>query len=169
MPPLLPDQRRLRAAGGVALLAGGGMLWMFAPWLVTLVPKCVFHAATGLPCAFCGTTRAVSAAAGGDWSRALELNAFGIGVLVSGAALLLVLGTEALRGRALLDWAASRRRFARLLPLVVPLLALWWVVHLVDAIRTPKIGLVDLSNPVAGVVAGWFGVKSGSEGGAQRD
>lgn len=169
MPPLLPHQRLARTAGAAALLAGGCALWMFAPWVVAIVPKCVFHAATGLPCAFCGTTRAVAAAAGGDLSRALELNAFGIGVVVLGGTGLLVLGIEALRGRALLDWVSCWRRFTRVLPWVVPLLAVWWVVHLIDAIRSPKSGLVDLSNPVAEVVAGWFGVSSGSEGGAKRD
>ena len=169
MPPLLPHQRLARVAGVTALLVGGGVVWMFAPWLVAIVPKCVFHAATGLPCAFCGTTRAVTAAAGGDWSRALELNAFGTGVVVAGVASLLVLGIEALRGRALLEWVSCRRRFTRVLPLVVPLLAFWWVVHLIDAIRSPKSGLVDLSNPVAEVVAGWFGVSSGSEGSAQEE
>ena len=169
MPPLLPHQRLARVVGVTALLVGGGVVWMFAPWLVKLVPKCVFHAATGLPCAFCGTTRAVAAAAGGDWSRALELNAFGIGVLVAGLASLLLLGSEAFRGRALLDWNACGRRFARLLPLLIPLLLVWWVIHLADAIRTSKGELVDLRNPVAKVVGGWFGVSSGSEGGAQRD
>lgn len=169
MPPLLPHQRLARVAGVTVLLVGGGMVWMFAPWLVTLVPKCVFHAGTGLPCAFCGTTRAITAAAGGDWSRALELNAFGIGVLVTGVAGFLMIGVEALRGRALLDWNACGRRFARFLPLLIPLLLVWWVVHLADAIRTPKGELVDFSNPVAVVVADWFGVRSGSEGSAQGE
>jgi Protein of unknown function (DUF2752) len=37
-------------------------------------PACPLHAATGLPCPGCGTTRAIEALLAGEWSAALALN-----------------------------------------------------------------------------------------------
>lgn len=53
---------------GAAALAG--------TWLALGLPRplCPLHAATGLPCPGCGTTRAVEAIFAGDWGAALLLN-----------------------------------------------------------------------------------------------
>ncbi|MCX7869889.1 MAG: DUF2752 domain-containing protein, partial [Terrimicrobiaceae bacterium] len=49
---------------------------------------CAFHAITGLPCGFCGGTRALRLAASGEWEASLRMNpvalpAAGAGLLAS--------------------------------------------------------------------------------------
>jgi hypothetical protein len=57
----------LGAAGAAALLP-----WV--PLFARFAPACPFHAWTGLPCPGCGTTRAVTALAGGDLAGAFAWN-----------------------------------------------------------------------------------------------
>lgn len=169
MPPLLPHERAGRAVVVAAILLCGVLLWRWAPQLTAVAPGCVFHSVTGLPCAFCGGTRSVCAAAGGDWSRALELNAAGIVAVGFGVLLGIVACVEALRGRALVDWGLVWRRGVRFLPLVGALMMAWWGIHLLAAVRKQKTELVDFNHPVARRVAGWLGGSSTPERGAEGD
>jgi len=168
-PPLLPHERGGRVAVVVALLVCGILLWRWAPALSAFAPKCVFHSVTGLPCAFCGATRSVCAVVGGEWGRALELNAVGVGVVALFLLTGLVAGIEAMRGKALLDWKTAWHRSVRFLPLLLVVLTVWWGVRLMDAVRTPKGELVDLSNPVAKRVVDWLGGGLPGKQRAERD
>jgi hypothetical protein len=69
----------LGAASALALLP-------FAARLAAFVPPCPFHALTGLPCAGCGTTRAVVALARGDVPAALALNPLATAAMLAGGA-----------------------------------------------------------------------------------
>jgi hypothetical protein len=60
-------------ATAVALLAGV-LLYRFPPERYTFYPRCPFHAATGLLCPGCGTTRALGALVHGDVGSALRFN-----------------------------------------------------------------------------------------------
>lgn len=146
-PPLLRRQRTFRLAGlGVvlALLAAA----RFAP-LSAMGPICGFKNATGLPCPLCGGTRAAQSLLEGDFSRAIYLNPLALGAVAILGATAVIFLIEALRGRALADWTAVRRRGLPFIPLALALLLLWWIPHIAGALRTPKTELLDLRNPVA--------------------
>jgi hypothetical protein len=71
------DDRTLAAvlAGGVATAAVlAAVAAPVAPALARLLPGCVFHALTGIPCPACGTTRAALALLAGDPFAALGFN-----------------------------------------------------------------------------------------------
>lgn len=149
MPPLTPRQRLLR----VVLLACVALAACL-PLLKNLLPSipsvpCGFKAFTGLPCLFCGGTRAASAALHGDFEYSLYLNALSIPVLVALTLLASLSAWEVLRGRQIAHWHLISRLCIKILPLVLVLLLAWWSLHMVSALRTPKPELVDPDNPIA--------------------
>jgi hypothetical protein len=154
-PPLRLDQRKYRAAAVaiiIAILVGAALLPFVPPSGFAGLPTCVLKSVTGLPCPFCGGTRATQALLRGDLSRALYLNAAALPAAITLVAAALLLGWEAMRGRAVGDWDALLRRFRSLLPIIVALLCIYWFVHLMNALRGPKSELVDLHNPIARTV-----------------
>ena len=96
----------------------------------------------------------------GDLSRALYLNVAALPAVIAFVATAWVLAWEALRGRTFGDWNALLRRLRSLLPIMVALLCIYWLVHLMDALRGPKSELVDLRNPIARVVHKRFSVQT---------
>jgi hypothetical protein len=64
-------------------VAGAGMITVAATWSVLphLSVACPLRAATGIPCPFCGMTRAVVAAVHGNVAASLAFNPGGIVVL----------------------------------------------------------------------------------------
>jgi hypothetical protein len=141
------------AAGIVAILAAIVLIPRF-PHAPFLSLPCAFHALTGLPCLFCGGTRAMRAILHGQWELALYLNALAFPALLAAMGVLGLLVIEAVRGRRLCDWASLPPR--RFLPVVLALGLAWWLPHLVLALKTPKPELVDLRNPVAGKLRSFF-------------
>ncbi|MCK9590267.1 MAG: DUF2752 domain-containing protein [Terrimicrobiaceae bacterium] len=110
---------------------------------------CGFHAVSGLPCLFCGGTRAVSAVLHGNLPMAFYLNALAFPVLALVAMILVGLLVEAATGRPIAPWETYFRRLGRVAPvLILPALA-WWMFHIYLALTTPKPELVDFRNPVA--------------------
>jgi hypothetical protein len=90
--PATADDRTLAAvlAGAAAATAGiAAVLAPVAPTLARMLPGCVFHAATGLPCPACGTTRAALALLAGDPLAALAFNPLATLAAVGGGALAL--------------------------------------------------------------------------------
>jgi hypothetical protein len=110
---------------------------------------CAFHAISGLPCLFCGGTRAACAILDGNPRAALRLNILAFPALALLATTLVALLVEAASGRPLAPWEAFLRRVNRFAPiLILPALA-WWMFHICSALRTPKPELVDFRNPIA--------------------
>jgi len=81
-------------------------------WRLPL-PHCWFKTITGLPCAFCGATRAASAAAGLDLATAIRLNPLACALGAAVLALFVAWGADRwlgtrwglwLRGRASWPW-----------------------------------------------------------------
>lgn len=78
------------------------------------IPLCHVRAATGLPCATCGSTRAVLALADGRIGSALAFNPL-VTILVAGAPVLLIAArplSRAARTRPALAWCAAGLLFA---------------------------------------------------------
>ncbi len=149
MLPLTPRQRFLR----VVLLACAALAACL-PVLKNLLPSipsvpCGFKALTGLPCLFCGGTRAASAALCGEFEYSLYLNALSIPVLVAIMLLASLSAWEILRGRPLAHWQSISQLCIKFLPLVLVLLLAWWSLHMISALRTPKLELVDPDKPIA--------------------
>ena len=147
---LPPEGRWLRLGLAVAvLLVLLVLLGLRIPRSAGPFLPCGFHAMSGLPCLFCGGTRAVRAILHGDLGAALYLNALAFPSLALVAAGFVVLLVEAAAARPLAPWEAICRRLNRsALVLILPALA-WWMVHLYFALRTPKPELVDFRNPIA--------------------
>lgn len=89
---------RLAAIGGIS----GTMIVLRAvdPQSVSWFPlRSSCGALTGLPCIFCGTTRAVHHLLNGDFARALYLNWLSFPLVIAAAVILFVFAVEAFAGR----------------------------------------------------------------------
>lgn len=75
-PPALPVRRASRARGALAALLGLVLLAEVVIRFQLPVPACPLRATTGVPCPFCGSTRAFAALAHLDFATALRLNPF---------------------------------------------------------------------------------------------
>jgi len=97
---------------------------------------CLLKATTGVPCPFCGATRATVAAAHLRFARSFRLSPLGIPVFFGSLALALWLGACAATGRDLR--LAATGRFLRGLPmgklLGASLLLLWGVKIVADCV-----------------------------------
>jgi hypothetical protein len=146
--PLTRRERFFRVAA-VALL--GIFLAIFAAFpRLNPFSFCGFNVLTGLPCPFCGGTRAARALLRGDWATALYLNPLAIGLFAFALAFVLITILEAALGRALADWNHLwDRSYRRILIVFLAGVLIWWPIHLSSALRKPKPELVDLHNPVA--------------------
>jgi hypothetical protein len=155
--PLSSEGRWLRGGLAVAIVIFLGFLGLF-PGTGSLHPlfPCAFRAITGLPCLFCGGTRATRAILHGNFQTALSLNAVAFPALLFLVLAIVVLLAEALRGHRLALWESAFRHLNKLAPLVIALALAWWIFHLVSALKTPKPELVDFNNPIAAKAASLF-------------
>lgn len=82
-PPVGRLRRRMKrfaknmlwAAALLAVLAGGAVLFFFAPDKTPFYPRCAFHAMTGLDCPGCGALRAAHYLLHGQLALAFHYNA----------------------------------------------------------------------------------------------
>ncbi len=152
----LPRGARWRRAG----LFAGLLSLLVVVGLSARIPRppsftmpCGFHALTGLPCLFCGGTRAIRAVLNGQWELALYLNPIAYPVVLAALLLALVLLCEAVLGIALWNYGPWVQRLCRLAPLLIVASLAWWTWHVVSALKTPKPELVNFRNPVAARLA----------------
>jgi hypothetical protein len=154
-PLLRPDERKARAIlvfAFVVLLAGVAFLPLKSPVFPLGLQTCAFKGATGLPCPLCGGTRATHALLHGDFVRAAYMNVAAFPALVFFVTVAMVLSAEALRGRVIIQWGAILRKLRPLWPALALVFFLYWIVHLIDAVRVVKPELVDLRNPIARLI-----------------
>lgn len=121
----------------------------FTPQGLPYLPICPFKGMTGLPCPLCGGTRAAHALLQGDLPRAIYLNPLALPVVAGLVMAILVLAYEAITGTRLGNWAVVSRKLNTLVPVGFAILVIWWLPHIYMALRTPKLELVELSNPIA--------------------
>lgn len=144
----------------VALVVAGGFAFVaaFDPARGAPFPRldCAFHAASGLPCLFCGATRACHAALNGDIPQAMALNSVALPVIFIVGFLAALLLAEALTGRTLLPWRPVLAGLKRGAPIAGVLAVLWWIPHVVFAVRSGNPALVDLHKPAAAWVKSWI-------------
>jgi len=141
--------RGLRLIGALSLVS---LLFLAAhPALrhhVSPLP-CGFHAITGLPCLFCGGTRALNALIHRDFSSAWYLNPLAFPTAALAALALAVWLTEAATGIQIASWSPRLQSAARWLPILLVPAAAWWGLHIYLALATPKPELADFRNPIA--------------------
>lgn len=156
MPPLTPRQRlvRLGIIAVSALLLSLSLLKSLNPSLPAL--PCGFKALTGLPCLFCGGTRSACAALRGDFASSLYLNALSIPLLAFILLLVFASALEIARGRPFANWQSLSKPFLKLWPALILLLLVWWTVHLVSALRTPKPELLNPDKTIAARLRAWL-------------
>ncbi|MBK6592322.1 MAG: DUF2752 domain-containing protein [Burkholderiales bacterium] len=99
---LSPPERQWRSA----LALGWPLALLGAPLVLSLgdMPLCGFRHMTGLPCPFCGGTRACAALADGNLLMAWHLNPGLMVLLALAAAHSVQLGFEAWTGRRVQRW-----------------------------------------------------------------
>ncbi len=125
---LSPNERAWRA---LALAALPGALLILklvrpeaAPRWLPFAPSC--GAFTGLPCIFCGTTRAVHFLLNGEFGRALYFNWLAFPLVAGAAALFVMLLVELVRNRRLIEpWPEIRLTRWSLGGCALGLLLLW--------------------------------------------
>jgi hypothetical protein len=100
-----------------------------------------FNRFTGLPCPFCGGTRATHFLLHGDWGQSLYYNWLAIPSLAAGLGLVLIMTLELLKGRQYLFIPHfSRQRLFWGLAFI----AIIWAFHVYDALTTPKPELLNI-------------------------
>lgn len=132
-----------------------GCLAVFVGWLIFWpLPKavhgpgfCAFHSVTGLPCGFCGGTRAVRSLVAGDWDRAIYMNPLAVVVVLVGVPVFLLLIVEAVRGRRILPPFNNTARVIVLL-IMAGIILPWSFWHARTALKTPKTELVNFEHPL---------------------
>lgn len=160
-PPLFPWQRAWRGAAALVLIGSLAFLaWMPKNSSVGLPGSvCLFHEATGLPCALCGGTRAAKALVHGDFQRALHLNAAAFPAIAAIVVAIIVFLWEGLAGRALANWSALARRYRVIFPIGLILLMLWWIPQMAGALSGEKSELINRKNPIAHSLSTLFGYR----------
>jgi hypothetical protein len=59
-------------------------------------------------------------------------------------------------GHPFADWHSLSKRFLKVWPALILILLVWWAVHLVSAMRTPKPELLNPDNPIASRLRAWL-------------
>jgi hypothetical protein len=109
-------------------------------------------AITGLPCIFCGTTRAVHYLLNANFSRALYYNWLAFPLIAAVFALLLVYAAElSLKRRLIARWRGIRPTRAKLGGAMVGLLLLW-VLQVYLAVSQHKTELLNPNGPLYSLV-----------------
>jgi len=154
---MLPPAKNSIPAGGRWLRLGLAVSILLVLGFAALPPMgshppfltCAFHAISGLPCLFCGGTRAARAILHGNPGVALYFNALAFPAIATVAAAFVVLLVEAAAGRPIALRETLLRRLNRFVPALLFLALVWWIFHVYAALRTPKPELVNLGNPIA--------------------
>ncbi len=153
--PLLPSARRWRALYLLVLPAALLVLALVppggaAPSWFPFATSC--GAVTGLPCIFCGTTRALQHLLHGEFARALYYNWLSYPLLAAACAFYLCSALELCFRRNLLAAIPCPRLSARSLGAFAAGLLLLWCLQVYLAVSQHKTGLLNPRGPLYSLV-----------------
>lgn len=129
--PSAAARARIPYFSGVLVCAGALLVgrWLQPDQLP--IPNCTFLSVTGLPCAFCGTTRGFFLAAQGAWFESIRESPLGFGVWVGAWGLLLWFLVKAVvPGRGGLKEKSNKPYARRVVYGVIGLVIANWVYRL---------------------------------------
>jgi hypothetical protein len=150
---LSPNQKRWRGSALVVLPAALLFLRLVQPESSRWFPfptSC--GAVTGLPCIFCGTTRAVHFLLNGDWRTALYFNWIAFPLLAAAIALFATLLIELLLDRNLLRRLPKVRLTRKSFAATAAGLLLLWVLQVYLAVSQHKTELLNPRGPLYSLV-----------------
>lgn len=104
---LSSDARWGRMGLGLALAVAAGSTLILQS-IGALLPACVFHELTGVSCLTCGLTRSLEAASHGDVLEAMHFHLIGPFILGGMLIACIVLATEAVAGRRIVQLRQAR-------------------------------------------------------------
>lgn len=116
-------------------------------WWIPLRSAC--GKITGLPCIFCGTTRAVHLLLHGEFARALYFNWIAFPVTAAAFAVLLIVAAELTLGRELVRRRLSFQLTGRRVALFAGGLAALWIFQVAIAVGLQKRELLNESAPLS--------------------
>jgi uncharacterized protein DUF2752 len=155
LPPILAPMERKRRVAWLALLPATLAALTFVepgslPQWFPFAASC--GAITGLPCIFCGTTRALHHLLHGEFGRALYYNWLAFPLLAAALTLFLVNALELLLGRNLLSRLPRVRLAGASLGGLFAGLVLLWCLQVYLAVSQHKTELLNPNGPLYSLV-----------------
>ena len=151
---LLRPQLLLRVGALTAIALGAVGLRLVDPASLSWWPlRTSCGAVTGLPCIFCGTTRALHHLLRGDFAQALYFNWLGLVLAAAAFAMVLIFGAELLFRRRFLFLPACRLT-PRGAGMATALLLMLWILQVTLAISLHKYELLNPDGLLYALVVG---------------
>jgi Protein of unknown function (DUF2752) len=140
---LSSQERRLRIVALAAIAFAGFALRMIDPASLPWLPfRAPCGALTGLPCIFCGTTRALHYLLNGQFAQALYFNWLAFVVVATAVAIAFISATELLCRRRLVALPAIRLTRGRA-AIGAAVLVTLWLVQVISALALHKHELLN--------------------------
>jgi hypothetical protein len=133
-------------SGSLGILAGLRLIDPEASTWFPLRTSC--GAISGLPCLFCGTTRAMHHLLNGEFARAIYFNWLAVPIFFAALTLMLLFTAEAAMGRRVLRYSFSFRLTSRRLAAISGAIAALWVLQITLAISLHKHELLNPNGPL---------------------
>ena len=105
-------------------------------------------AISGLPCLFCGTTRAMHHLLHGEFGRAIYFNWLAVPILVAAVMIALIVATEAAFGRRVLQNHLSFPLNSRRVGAIAGAVVVLWAIQITLAITLQKHELLNPAGPL---------------------
>ncbi len=150
---VLGRQQKIKRLGLlILLLLLPGYFFLMQSLGLNSAPPCFFRTFFGLPCVFCGGTRALRAFFEGRWSDVIYYNPLIFLIMPALLIVLVILVVELLFSKDLFapiwNWMKSALACPLFITLMFVLLSLFWVWHVHCALTFPKPELLRCKNLV---------------------
>jgi len=102
------SQEALMLGGGILILVGAFVYPYLEGIADTVMPGCLFHRITGLPCLLCGMTRSLAATTQGHLGEAFRMHLLGPPLFLAVSVVSVVLAAEFILSRRILPRPGER-------------------------------------------------------------